>query len=176
LSRESAISTLLSYLSPCQRTSLASPSQRVWHPTPPPLYEVRGLLCTKRPGWCLKQGVSRAAKDIYLFGSGVIRPAGDADTNEAVVGRYLGHVMGPEGSWLGGLQIHSGGTKPPIRLSAARHSTELSSRLPRRHHRHSCPSSRGPHLDYCHNPASRTATSRLSRQGPDSETSGDSET
>ena len=53
---------------------------------------------------------------------------------------------------------------------------KLSSRLPRHHHRLSCPSSRGPHLDYCRNPASRTATSRPSRQGPDSETSGDSGT
>ena len=53
---------------------------------------------------------------------------------------------------------------------------KLSSRLPRHHHRLSCPSSRGRHLGYCHNPTPRTATSRLSWQGLDSETSGDSGT
>ena len=47
---------------------------------------------------------------------------------------------------------------------------KLSSRLPRHHHRLSCPSSHcRRHLGYCRNPAPRTATSRLSRQGPDSE-------
>ena len=94
LSRESVMSTPLSYLAPCQPTSLASPSQRVWHPTPPPLYEVRGLLCTKRPGWCLKQGASRAVKDIYLFGSGVIRPAADADNQRRGCGALLGSCYG----------------------------------------------------------------------------------
>jgi len=69
------------------------------------------VLCTKIPEWCIEEGAGRAAKDIHLFGSGVIRPAGDADTNDAVVGHYLGHVMGPEAPWLGGLQIHSGRTK-----------------------------------------------------------------
>src|SRR5215213_1378839 len=80
-------------------------------------------------------------------------------TNDAVVGRYLGYVMGSEASWLGSLQIHSGGTKPPIRLSAARHSTELRSPLPQAPNSGPSERLRGRHPRY-RNPSPLAASPR----------------
>src|SRR5215213_828320 len=91
----------------------------------------------------------------------------DRPVRQSAACLFRGHSFAPS--------IHEG-ILPPARPARAappffrRTLAKLSSHLPLYHHRPSCPSSRcRRHLGSCRNPAPRTATSRLFRQGPDLE-------